>query len=1045
MADNSNNRNIGRTPGLHGDLAGLDKERNRDNYRYRIKIGEEKVKKLRTYAYRMIYRYTKEEMLGLLASYGEISLVKDQNNLEEIRRQLVETLLVNLTESELNQIVQNVNQQTKKLMNTIGQYNKKADARMANYKDAPGSNVIKQKPTGTNRFTQIAKAFDKSALFNPNYNLSSKMATGLKRELEQVLDTMSLADIAGFAANMGYENMENAKVDAMRDFIIDQVASVVILATGKNAGKTTVAIPDDSAYDVAKTLLAKTSWAWVVGAKALSAAEIKAMREKAKNARKEIEARSKLLTTKFARTNSKAFGRVAGVRGRDRDEIRRRLETNDQGFMRDWSFERVAIKAAELGIDYNPRKTTLGGLKMAVYQKIAGTIKTENKLRKQLYKSQKNLGKTNQEGFNTLQEERVRTEAQTSLDAFRSVKDSVIKDANLVTSTTIKGGVGGYSTDTIVKFDENGKVQNRVLAAQAVYIVGQDNIAQMNAAYKKNNPETNTRDDSRNAMLKKLLTDSKFANKDANDRTIAKAQKMVNKDERIARKKEYKDDKNLQKNINKFYKTASKEYRKAYNNFLSTIMTDEFRDKYKDNLVDIATNVENQYNKFINELRSSEGTENFEESSKKINNLINNLNGENNSYKNLYKLVSDNNSEAKSDSKNKTGKKGKTEEKKFANFLQASFNDPDFDKKIIYETTPVWIMNPKDIAGADSSKTSKRKDKKSKEMIDSLTELPTINAKSHEDNSSGILDDWWKANGENIHWNKETSDDKALFNTAGKRLFRCIKRGFVTPVWIANGYTEYLNNTVSSGFEDLTNVDSQIYNYLSTTMPMLFAGLQQAGLSFNMASVASAAATAIETLKQFSQIALDKIGTVDENKNIVKYATGGYGQSPASANMTQFISGDSTNGKENKELVSIDWDKQTYQVKPSGNATSQQMTSEERHQSFGISFNEAKVKYDEKISGETDDNVALKVYPVTPGINDTISIDGNDVSLMQLMLGMYQSVYSIENMMTTNVEVAKIIAANTAKIGIGSGGSSSSGDSSFNLFPTNTDSIMRGE
>lgn len=1040
MAD----KNIGRTPGLRGTVGDLDLERNRDNYRYRVKIGEEKVKKLRTYAYRMIYRYTREEMLGLLASYGEISLVNDQNDLEEIRRQLVETLLVNLTEAELNQIVQNVNQQTKKLMNTIGQYNKKADARMADYKDVPGSNIVKQKPTGTNRFTQIAKAFDNSALFNPNYNLSSKMATGLKRELEQVLDTMNLADIAGFAANMGYENMENAKVDDMRDFIIDQVASVVILATGNNIRKTTVAIPDADAFEVAKTLLVKTSWAWVVGAKTLSSAEIKLLREKAKKARKEMEARTKLLTTKGAKTKSAAFGRVTGVRGRNRDDIRRRLETSDQGFMRDWSFERVAIKAAELGIDYNPRKTTLGGLKMAVYQKIAGTIKAENKLRKQLYKSQKNLGKTSKEGFNTLQEERVHNDTQASLDAFRSVTGSVIKDANIITASEIKG-VGGYSADTIVKFDENGKVQNRVFAAQAVYIVGQDSIAQMNDAYNKDHPEKDVRDDSRSAMLKKLLTDPKFANKEANARTIAKAQKMANKDERKARKQEYKDNKNIQKNINKFYKRASKEYKKAYDNFLNTIMSDEYRSEYGAKLVDIANDVENKYNAFLGDLNSSKDLKEFESNSERINTLISNLNDTDKRYKKNLDLITDIGSDSDTNNPDNpaNGEENK-DEKKIANFLQISFNGTDFDKEALYMTTPVWIMNPKDLVNGGKS-TANGGDEESKKMIDSLMTLPKNNAKGHNDNSAGILDDWWKANGEDIHWNKDTSDDKALFNTAGKRLFRCIKRGFVTPVWIANGYTEYLNNTVSSGFEDLTNVDSQIYNYLSTTMPMLFAGLQQAGLSFNMASVASAAATAIETLKQFSQIALDQIGTVDENKNIVKYATGGYGQSPASANMTQFISGDSTNGKENKELVSIDWDKQTYQVKPSGNATSQQMTSEERHQSFGISFNEAKVKYDEKISGETDDSVALKVYPVTPGINDTISIDGTDVSLMQLMLGMYQSVYSIENMMTTNVEVAKMIAANTAKIGIGSGGSSSSGDSSFNLFPTNTDSIMRGE
>jgi hypothetical protein len=58
------------------------------------------------------------------------------------------------------------------------------------------------------------------------------------------------------------------------------------------------------------------------------------------------------------------------------------------------------------------------------------------------------------------------------------------------------------------------------------------------------------------------------------------------------------------------------------------------------------------------------------------------------------------------------------------------------------------------------------------------------------------------------------------------------------------------------------------------------------------------------------------------------------------------------------------------------------------------------------------------------------------------MMGMYQSVYNIESLMGTNVEINKMIAANT--INSGSSGTSTVSVSD-ETFPTNLDSITRGD
>ena len=113
------------------------------------------------------------------------------------------------------------------------------------------------------------------------------------------------------------------------------------------------------------------------------------------------------------------------------------------------------------------------------------------------------------------------------------------------------------------------------------------------------------------------------------------------------------------------------------------------------------------------------------------------------------------------------------------------------------------------------------------------------------------------------------------------------------------------------------------------------------------------------------------------------------------------------------------------------------MSVSERGSSFNVKFSEGTIKYQK--SGESDgsDNTALKVYP---GIHDKVNINGNSISLMDYIGGIYASLTSIESLMGTNVELNRIIAA--------ASGTKTSTDNSITVsdtFPSNLDSILRGE
>jgi hypothetical protein len=203
-------------------------------------------------------------------------------------------------------------------------------------------------------------------------------------------------------------------------------------------------------------------------------------------------------------------------------------------------------------------------------------------------------------------------------------------------------------------------------------------------------------------------------------------------------------------------------------------------------------------------------------------------------------------------------------------------------------------------------------------------------------------------------------------------------------------------------------------------------------------------------------------GTISAMLDMVSpFAKGGSGK--ATSATSQFISGDSRlsrPGRENKELVNINWKKQEYAVKPipsvpkfadGGSKTLsgkvKRMTESDRIAPMSVGISSNLVSYSRTLQGVSDDGnkQALKVYTVNPGIMDMVEVAGVTTSLIALVADVAQRLTSIEGLMSVNnqqnnasLAVSNRMVATMAKGG--SGGNPFAGGS----FPTGLDTILKG-
>lgn len=302
--------------------------------------------------------------------------------------------------------------------------------------------------------------------------------------------------------------------------------------------------------------------------------------------------------------------------------------------------------------------------------------------------------------------------------------------------------------------------------------------------------------------------------------------------------------------------------------------------------------------------------------------------------------------------------------------------------------------------------------------------------------------------------NWEKISDENLFNKYALSRMNSIsigeENGLVKPVFITNRFTDDML-TMSDNISNIATSTSSIYSYLSETLPILFTGLQQFGLSTNLAAPTAITAQITSLVNGLSRMAQSMLTTKVHAK----------GTKPSGSNIAQFITGDSLNKKPNEEIVSIDRNNRRYSVKPvpEGTAASIRsatqpggntaLSSKERSVPMQAILSSGVVGYTKALYNVSDDDnkTAIKVYTVNTGIDEKIQVGDIEASLFDLVYGIYTSFNNIASVMASNTQILSTIANNTASTvsavnNVSNAISNSSG--STNPFTNELDFILQG-
>ena len=667
------------------------------------------------------------------------------------------------------------------------------------------------------------------------------------------------------------------------------------------------------------------------------------------------------------------------------------------------------MKAAELGIDINPEKQSLGQIKVAIYSKLADFIKDQKKLRLALAKSKnKDLKKNNGnpskntkklESELNVQEKLFSINGQ-SVSGKLSSLGSVLYDGNNLLENS---GVGALGVP-LLKFEEGKLLSKNITSALPVYIVGNTNSETLYSQLKEDREKQAANDAEFNLAGRSFTSLITNLTKDRDSATGYIS---------------HKDTKEMKK-LGKIKSNAIKQINE-YGNMMASKINSIIDNKSSEADIDAANNNIKLFEQVANNAILKINTANNKND---VDEILNFFNMNDKKTLTLTKIIK------------------KLEDKQLennSNTTSTSINTPEFAPTQDQIDAALKLLSNSQMSSEVLSDLIPNSNSILSKLNSSINASSIGNLSAELENTDQSSPNWGK---------QKKLGDFIYYNTASKKMLKSfgINRTEVQPVFITNGFTEYLNNNVEKGFQDVINASHSIYGYLSSTLPILFGGLQAVGLTVNAASATALTAGMKEAIMSAAETMLIPFESMKAT-NIYKYATGGSGQAQnAKVNYSQFITGDSKTGKVNPELVTVDWNKKQFDVKPANNdgntvTNKTTMTTKERSSSFNVKFTEGTIHYHK--TGETDegDNIALKVYPVTPGINDKVNINGENVSIMDLMVGMYSSLSSIESLMGTNVELTKVIAAKP----VSQVKSSGEAPVSESTFPTNLDGILRGE
>ena len=248
-----------------------------------------------------------------------------------------------------------------------------------------------------------------------------------------------------------------------------------------------------------------------------------------------------------------------------------------------------------------------------------------------------------------------------------------------------------------------------------------------------------------------------------------------------------------------------------------------------------------------------------------------------------------------------------------------------------------------------------------------------------------------------------------------------------------------------------------------TGLKNVTAGLQSVGSAVNTVAATSALQLAIDALKAAARAGVEgPLMVKNDSGGTLKARTSNLNTRLKSNNVSNIITGDHPQNKNNTEMVSVDWASKQIKVKPlnretlttksqklqnSNLSSKRELSTADRNSPLSVGIQTGLVYYKKSLSDVTDDGsgTAIKVYSVNSSLNEKIRVGDTEMSLFDLLYGIYSSVPAIAAAITSSNQILATISSNTARTAsnISKISSNSSSGSGFS-FPTNLDSILEG-
>lgn len=416
-------------------------------------VTDKQLDEFRQVVYKMVSGYAREDKIAIITEYGDASLLKGDISESKLNKICTETLIIHLDPATLRQLRDDLGARESELRKQVKNLEKKRSHAFKGFNTDTFEDLYREiKDTKKDNFINknINKIDDKYKVPKDIQALYPQ----LRKELYDVLrNCYNKIEVVVLAHRMGLEVDPSTTEKILYKWIANKTILYVALITGKskkfNLGNS---IFDTEPFD---ELLQYTSFAYVTGKPGMDQKSWAQRQLEAKRAKRAIEERSRLQNSRKNMYGSAEINQISHTSSISRRQLKRKLKKNDTGILADASRDEIIQLAAEYGVNPTGR---LYKVKTELYNKIAAQMRYTQKLKNKLAKGKVSPTINDKYQINT-QNPILKNLMETG------------KSANLTLtsdSLTTESGV------PLVQFARSGVIKTKsILQAVPVYIIGQ--------------------------------------------------------------------------------------------------------------------------------------------------------------------------------------------------------------------------------------------------------------------------------------------------------------------------------------------------------------------------------------------------------------------------------------------------------------------------------------------------------------------------------------------------------------------------------------------